>query len=400
MTRAGLRWTRRGSKPLPLLAGRPALALAGVVLLGLVAGAALAQGGAEVAPGTAAAADEGLRVAKGLSHAFAAVARKVRPAVVNISTTRLEQRRRSSFPSMFRNLFPDMEGFFTEAPREIHSLGSGVIVRGDGVVITNWHVIQGAQQITVKLCDDRELPAQVLGQDAYTDLAVLKVEGADLPCIGYGDSEGLEVGEWVIAVGSPLGLAQTVTAGIVSAKGRKNMGISGYEDFIQTDAAINPGNSGGPLLNLDGGLVGINSAIASEGGGYDGVCFAIPTTIVQPVVAALLADGAIHRPWIGVTGVNVNEGVAQQLGLEEAAGVLIGNVVRNGPAQQAQLQPGDVLVKWQGEDLSTVEELTRKLQASRVGDEVSFSIIRQGRRFRGSLTVAERPGDVQTKGIL
>jgi serine protease Do len=371
--------------------------LVGLVMVGLLAGPALAQTGpgAEAPP-----ADEGLRVAKGLSHAFASVARRVCPAVVNISTTRLERARRSSMPSMFRNLFPDMEGFFVDTPREIHSLGSGVIVRSDGVVITNWHVIQGAQQITVKLSDDRELPARVLGQDAYTDLAILKVEGTDLPCVGYGDSEGLEVGEWVIAVGSPLGLAQTVTAGIVSAKGRKNMGISGYEDFIQTDAAINPGNSGGPLLNLDGDLVGINSAIASEGGGYDGVCFAIPTSIVQPVVGALLTDGAIHRPWIGITAANVNPGVAQQLGLEEARGVLIGNIVRSGPAQQAQLRTGDVLVKWQGEDLSTTEELGRKLQASRVGEEMSFSIVRQGKRFRGTLTVAERPGDVQTKGIL
>jgi serine protease Do len=226
------------------------------------------------------------------------------------------------------------------------------------------------------------------------------VEATGLPCIGYGDSEGLEVGEWVIAVGSPLGLAQTVTAGIVSAKGRKNMGISGYEDFIQTDAAINPGNSGGPLLNLDGELVGINSAIASEGGGYDGVCFAIPTTIVQPVVAALLTDGTIHRPWIGITAATVNQGVAQQLGLAEARGVLIGNTVRNGPAQQAQLQPGDVLTKWQGEALNSTEELTGKLQASHVGDPVTFSIMRQGKGFRGTLTVAERPGDVQTKGIL
>jgi serine protease Do len=204
----------------------------------------------------------------------------------------------------------------------------------------------------------------------------------------------------VIAIGSPLGLSQTVTAGIISAKNRRNIGISGIEDFIQTDAAINPGNSGGALVNLDGELVGINSAIASEGGGYDGVCFAIPSTIVRPVVETLLSEGHIRRPWIGIAALTVDDRLAERLGLSSRSGVLLSQMVRNGPAATANLQAGDVLVRWGDNEVSGALQLAQLIKDTPIGDEVSVSIVRENKRYKGTLTVAERPGDAQTKGLL
>ena len=345
-------------------------------------------------------ATRGLEAAKELGRAFASVAKKITPAVVNISSTRVERRTRMPISPLFRGLFPEFRDMFVEPPREIRSLGSGVIIRPEGYIVTNSHVIEGAQQITVKLADETEHEATIVGQDPFTDLAVIKIEGEDLPVAHFGDSDKLEVGEWVIAVGSPLGLAQTVTAGIVSAKGRKNIGIQGYEDFIQTDAAINPGNSGGALVNLDGKLIGINTAIASEGGGYDGICFATPSAIVWAVVDALIRDGQIRRPWIGIIPRNVDSGLAGRLGLPGRAGVLIYNMIRNSPAHLAKLAPGDAIVEWGDNDVKTRADLVDLVQATPIGQTVNLIIMRKGKRYRATVEVKERPQSVQVKGVL
>jgi len=335
--------------------------------------------------------------ARELSRAFVEVAKKVTPAVVNISSTRVEGGRRIPLSPLFREFFGSD---LVEPPRQVESLGSGVIVRPDGYIVTNCHVIQGAQEIKVKLSDDREFDAQVVGLDPYTDLAVVHIDATGLPILPFGKSDDLQVGEWVIAVGSPLGLSGTVTAGIVSAKGRKNVGILDYEDFIQTDAAINPGNSGGALVNLDGQLVGINTAIASEGGGYDGVCFATPSAVVWPVVDALIRDGRIRRPWLGVIARDLDVRTAERLGCPDTKGALIANMVRNGPAHRGKLLAGDVVVMFGDQPVKSRADLQRLIQSCTVGATVTVTVLRQGQPLQLSLTVGERPSTVETKGIL
>lgn len=354
---------------------------------------------ADDAPATpaSAAASPAIASARELSRAFIEVARKVTPAVVNISSTRVEAGRRIPMSPLFRQFFGDD---LVEPPREVQSLGSGVIVRPDGYIVTNCHVIQGAQEIKVKLSDDREFDAHLVGQDPYTDLAVVRIDATGLPILPFGKSDDLQVGEWVIAVGSPLGLSGTVTAGIVSAKGRKNVGILDYEDFIQTDAAINPGNSGGALVNLDGQLVGINTAIASEGGGYDGVCFATPSAVVWPVVDALIRDGRIRRPWLGIIARDLDARLAQRLGCPDTSGALISNMVRNGPAHRAKLLPGDVVVMFGDRPVKSRADLQRLIQNSAVGTATTVTILRQGETLQLNVTVGERPSSVETKGIL
>jgi Do/DeqQ family serine protease len=337
-----------------------------------------------------------LAAARSLSQAFAAVARKITPAVVNISSTRVERGRDSGMPGFMRRMFPEM----MLPDQTVISLGSGVILRPDGYIVTNCHVIEGAEEITVRLGDDREFAAEVVGQDPFTDLAVIRIGTTGLQYAECGDSDRLEVGEWVIAVGSPLGLAQTVTAGIVSAKGRKNIGLQGFEDFIQTDAAINRGNSGGALVDLDGRLVGINTAIASEGGGYDGVCFATPVAAVRPVVDALIRDGHIVRPWAGIQPKTVDHTLATRFGLGVEAGVFVSGLFGNSPAHQGGLRPGDVITKWQGQDVRSTADLSRLIQATAIGAQVELVVVRGGQSYRAPLTVRQLPAEVMTPGVL
>jgi len=342
----------------------------------------------------------GLATAKALSEAFAQVAKRITPAVVNISSTRVERTRMAPMSPLFRRFFPELEDMFVDPKREIQSLGSGVIIRPDGYIVTNWHVVQGAQQITVKLSDEREYEAKPVGQDSFTDLAIVKIQAEGLPAAKMGDAKKLQVGEWVIAVGSPLGLAQTVTAGIVSATGRRNLGLQGYEDFIQTDAAINPGNSGGALVNLDGELVGINTAIASEGGGYDGICFATPTSVVWPVADTLIREGSIKRPWIGIIARKVNHGRLGRAGVDIDGGVLLYNMIRNGPAHRAGLHPGDIILQWAETDISDQADLSEAIQATEIGTEVRVVILRDQSKYAAKVTVTERPQNVPARGIL
>jgi serine protease Do len=339
----------------------------------------------------------GIAAARQLGQAFAEVARKVTPAVVNISSTRVEGGRRIPMSPLFREFFGDD---LVEPTREVQSLGSGVIVRPDGYIVTNCHVIQGAQEIKVKLSDEREFDARLVGQDPYTDLAVVRIDATGLPILPFGKSDELQVGEWVVAVGSPLGLSGTVTAGIVSAKGRKNVGILDDEDFIQTDAAINPGNSGGALVNLDGKLVGINTAIASEGGGYDGVCFATPSAVVWPVADALIRDGRIRRPWLGIIARDLDARLAQRLGCPDNSGALISNMVRNAPAHRGKLLPGDVVVMFGDSAVKSRADLQRLIRNTAVGTATTVTIYRQGEKQQVSITVGERPSSVETKGML
>lgn len=302
---------------------------------------------------------------------FAPLVKKAAPAVVNVFT------RKTVAPRQF-SLFDDP--FFRRFARRESSLGSGVIVRANGTVVTNHHVIEGANEITVVLADRREFAATVLGSDAGTDLAVLKIEtkGEPLPFLEYRDSDDIEVGDLVLAIGNPFGVGQTVTSGIVSALARTQVGINDLNFFIQTDAAINPGNSGGALISLDGKLLGINTAIYSQSGGSVGIGFAIPSNMVANVVASLAGGGKMTRPWLGVTGQPVTPELAQQLGLRLPVGVLVESVYPSGPAERAGVRPGDVVRAVNGREVNDVEALKYRIATHRIGETLQMEVVRRG----------------------
>ncbi len=307
---------------------------------------------------------------------FAPVVKRVAPAVVNIFT-RKTVRGRGLSPffddPFFRRFFGDESPLFG-APRQRieRSLGSGVIIRSDGVIVTNHHVIADADEITVVLLDRREFEARVVGTDERTDLAVLKIdaEGEQLPHLEPSDSDTVEVGDLVIAVGNPFGVGQTVTSGIVSALARTNVGVSDFQSFIQTDAAINPGNSGGALVTADGRLVGINSAIFSRGGGSIGIGFAIPADMVAVVVRNILSGGKVARPWFGAWGQKVTSEIAQSLGLSRPVGVMINKVHPASPAASAGITVGDIVRSIDGREVLDDEGLDYRIATSNVGDRV------------------------------
>jgi len=343
---------------------------------------------------------QALAAAADLSTAFAAVARVTGPAVVNISTTTVVPGYASPLAPMLREFFGrDLPGALGRADREVHSLGSGVLISAEGHLITNNHVVAGATKIQVKLADDREFEGTLLGADPATDLAVVGIEGEGLPYVRWGDASELKVGEWVVSIGSPLGLAQTVTAGIVSAKGRSDIGITGYEDFIQTDAAINPGNSGGPLVNLRGELVGINTAIASQSGGSEGIGFAIPSNIAQPIAKQLIEEGRIARGWIGIVPREVNERLARRFHLAVTTGVLVHGIYRDQPAYAAGLRAGDVIVSWDEEEITSEGELTRKVADAAISSQVQLVYYRGRQRLSALVKVAAKPIDPQGRPI-
>ncbi len=257
--------------------------------------------------------------------------------------------------------------------------GSGFIVSADGYVLTNNHVVGDADRITVKLADNREFTGEIVGTDAQTDVAVVKIKADNLPVLPLGDSDALEVGEWVMAIGNPFGLAHTVTAGIVSAKGRSTVGIADYEDFIQTDAAINPGNSGGPLLNLDGEAVGINTAIFSRNGGYMGIGFAIPVNMARNIYAQLIKKGEITRGYMGVAIQDLSPQLAESFGLKEAAGVLVSEVVKGSPADTAGVRTGDVIIQLGGKDVGNVGAFRNDIALSEPGTTVKLTVVRNRR---------------------
>jgi serine protease Do len=328
---------------------------------------------------------------------FAPVVKRTAPAVVNVFSRRVL--RQGGAPSallddpIFRRFFGDTIPFGLPEERVQNSLGSGVIVDRGGLVITNNHVIRGADEITVVLADRREFEAEILRRDERTDLAVLKidVQGETLPFLELGDSDALEVGDLVLAIGNPFGVGQTVTSGIVSALARTRVGITDFRFFIQTDAAINPGNSGGALVDLDGRLVGINTAIYSRSGGSIGIGFAIPTSMVRAVIAGADAGGRVVRPWLGASGQPVTSDLAQSLGLKRPVGVLVKEVAPGSPAAEAGLRTGDLVLAVNGHEVEDDEALRFRIATLPVGSTAPITVWRNGAERRLDVRLAAPP---------
>jgi serine protease Do len=349
------------------------------------------------------------------SNGFTEVAKAVTPAVVNITTVTVEKVLDSrGVPDELRER---MEEFFggpgrpfgprgfrgpqgpgPGEPREHRGggQGSGVIVSPDGYILTNNHVIEGARTVTITLPDKREFTGKIVGADPKTDLAVVKIDGQNLPTVSWGDATKLQVGEYVLAVGNPFGLNSTVTLGIVSALGRGRMGITQYEDFIQTDAAINPGNSGGALVNTRGELVGINTAIFSQTGGYQGVGFAVPTSMSKPIYESLVKNGKVVRGFLGVSIQDLNQDLATSFGIKHAKGALISDVKDDGPAGQAGLKPGDIITTYQGSPVEDAVALQRQVTKTVVGMKVTIQVIRDGHAKDLTVTIGEQPDTTKT----
>ena len=341
------------------------------------------------------------------SNGFADVAKAVTPAVVNITTVTAEKVSEGrSMPDESRDR---MEEFFggpggpfgprgfrgPQGPGEPRGhrgggQGSGVIVSSDGYVLTNNHVIESAREVTVTLPDKREFKGKIIGTDPKTDLAVVKIDGQNLPTVSWGDASKLQVGEYVLAVGNPFGLNSTVTLGIVSALGRGRMGITQYEDFIQTDAAINPGNSGGALVNTKGELVGINTAIFSQTGGYQGVGFAVPTSMGKPIYESLVKDGKVVRGYLGVGIQDLTQDLAKSFGITKTKGALVSDVKENSPADQAGLKQGDIITAYQGSPVEDAVALQRFVTRTAVGTKATITVIRDGHEKNLTVTIREQ----------
>jgi serine protease Do len=339
------------------------------------------------------------------ANGFSGIAKVTMPAVVNISTSRTV--RQTGAPvspfmndPMFRQFFGDQFNKQFQVPRERReaSLGSGVIVSADGYIVTNAHVIDKADEIKVLLADKREFTGKVIGADPKTDIAVIRISARDLPVIAWGDSEKIEVGEYVLAIGNPFGLNSTITLGIVSAVGRANMGIEDYENFIQTDAAINPGNSGGALVNTRGELVGINTAIYSRSGGSMGIGFAIPSNMARGVMDSLVKTGKVVRGYLGVSIQDVNPKIAKQLSLKNAKGALVSDVVAGSPAAGAGIQTGDVITQFDGKAVDNNTALRNRVAETPVGKTVAVEVLRNNKPFTLNIRIAEQPKDMSAKG--
>jgi serine protease Do len=330
----------------------------------------------------------------GFPESFAELAEKVKPAVVNIRTEITVTIPGSPFRHFYgpeTSPFDDFfKRFFNEPPdRELKqkSLGSGFIIDKEGLIITNNHVVERAEEIKVKLLDGREFDAKVVGRDPKTDLALIKISSLfkELPVLSLGDSDSIRVGDWVLAVGNPFGLEHTVTQGIISARGRA-IGAGPYDNFLQTDAPINPGNSGGPLVNLKGEVIGINSAIIASG---QGIGFAIPINMAKSVIAQLQKTGKVTRGWIGVSIQNVTPEIAQAFGLKEATGALVGDVIAGGPADSAGIKRGDIIIAFDGETVKNMSDLPRIVAETPVGKEVDMKIIRDGKEMTIKVKIEE-----------
>ena len=337
--------------------------------------------------------------AAGSDRNFVEVAKAVTPTVVNISTTRISRLPEGHAggapfddPS-FKRFFGDELFRRFEAPkdRRERSLGSGVIADANGYIITNNHVVSKADEIRILFSDKRSLTAKVVGTDPKTDIAVIKVDAKDLPTIPWADSDKLQVGEYVLAIGNPFGLNQTVTMGIVSAVGRANVGIAEYEDFIQTDAAINPGNSGGALVNARGELIGINTAIFSQSGGYMGIGFAVPSNMVRSVMDQLIKGGKVVRGYLGVSIQELTSDLARQFGVTETRGVLVSDILADSPAKRAKLERGDVIVEFDGRAVENPTQFRNLVAQTPIGKKVRVKFLRGGKERDLEVTIAEQP---------
>ena len=312
-------------------------------------------------------------------------AQKASAAVVSINTSKAAQKSQNSGDPWFRFFFGDRES----QPQA--GLGSGVIVSASGYILTNNHVVEGADEIEVILNDSRRTKAKVIGTDPDSDLAVLKISLDRLPLITLGNSDALQVGDQVLAIGNPFGVGQTVTGGIVSALGRNQLGINTFENFIQTDAAINPGNSGGALVDVNGHLMGINTAIYSRSGGSMGIGFAIPVTTARQVMDGIVKDGVVRRGWIGVEPSDLSPELAETFGVKTAQGVIITGVLQSGPAAQAGIRPGDVIVAVVDKPIANVSELLSSVAALSPGTQAQFTVMRGNDRLQLKVTPGLRP---------
>jgi serine protease Do len=341
----------------------------------------------------------GFEIATKLSEAFEAAAQKIDPCVVPIFA---EQEVTSSSPfaspaDPFREFFGDdfFKRFFN-APSQgekqtIHSLGSGVIVSVDGYILTNNHVVQDADKLTVVLSDKKKFTAKIIGKDPQTDVAVIKIDAKNLPAAVMGNSDDVKVGQWVIAIGNPFQLMNTVTAGIISAKGRSDIGLADYEDFIQTDAAINPGNSGGALADLGGNVIGINTAINSPSGGNVGIGFAIPINMAKNVMDKLITGGKVSRGYLGLVPQDIDDNMAKALKLKDTKGSLVGDVTVGGPADKAGIQTGDIIIKLDDQAISNSSELRTLIAQKKPGTVVTVTVIRDGSEKQIQAKLDDRP---------
>jgi Do/DeqQ family serine protease len=390
---------------------RPILAGAAVALLVLLAagGGYLAHDRlSRAAPVDVAAAKPtaaGPAMAEALQSSFIGVAQQVRPAVVHLGTIERAKARRgpsappgSSDDPFFKDFFNQFFGSEGPGPRSEFrrpGLGSGVIIDKRGLVLTNFHVVKGADEITIRLSDKKEYRGQILGTDPKTDLAVVRFQPEQsLTVATLGDSDALRVGEWAVAIGNPFGLDQTVTVGVISATGRSDVGIATYENFIQTDASINPGNSGGPLLNLKGEVIGINTAIVAAG---QGIGFAIPINMVRRVVDQLVDKGKVVRGWLGVSLQPLTPELAQSLGMSDTNGAVVGSTMAGGPAAKAGLQQGDVIVGFNKTPIEDYRHVQRLVAESAVGKSVMLEVIRKKQKIDVPVTVGEVPDGVARK---
>jgi len=349
-------------------------------------------------------ANEDIAIIDRSSQAFVNVVKRAKPAVVHIRVEKTTTSRYGN-PHGPQDMFnhPFFDQFFgpqyrqqQPKPQEFtqRGQGSGFIISKDGFILTNNHVVEGADTIKVTLSDDRDFTAKVIGTDPQTDVALLKIEDPkNLPVLPIGDSSKLEAGEWVIAIGNPFGLSQTVTVGVVSATGRSSVGINEYENFIQTDAAINPGNSGGPLINGRGEVVGINTALFSKTGGYMGIGFAIPINMAKSIEDQLQKDGKVTRGWLGVVIQNVDKDLAESFGLKEAGGILISEVQKDSPASAAGLQQGDVIIKLNDVKLEDVSDLRNRVALLQPGSKAMVEIVRNGRAKKIQVSIGEQPAN-------
>ena len=389
-----------------------AVALAALSALLIWGGQSLSSSHAS-SPAASTAMPVALPMSSAPSNGFTEVAKAVTPAVVNITTVTTEKVSDSrGLPDELRDR---MEEFFggpggpfgprgfrgPQGPGEPRDhrgggQGSGVIVSPDGYILTNNHVIDGARTVTITLPDKREFQGKIVGTDPKTDLAVVKIDGQNLPTVSWGDATALQVGEYVLAVGNPFGLNSTVTLGIVSALGRGRMGITQYEDFIQTDAAINPGNSGGALVNTKGELVGINTAIFSQTGGYQGVGFAVPTSMSKPIYESLVKNGKVVRGFLGVSIQDLNPELAKSFGIKDAKGALVSDVKDDGPAGQAGFKQGDIITAYNGSPVGDATALQRQVTKTSVGTKVTVRVMRDGQEKDLTVTIGEQPDTTKT----
>lgn len=343
---------------------------------------------------------EKVKVAQDLSEAFEHVAEVITPSVVTISTeTKAKKAKVPKGMEQFKDFFGD-DFFDRMMPGPQRGLGTGVIVDDQGHILTNNHVVGDADEVSVRLSDERTVKAKVVGRDPKTDLAVIKIKlKENLPRAAVlGNSETLKIGEWVVAAGASFGLENTITAGIVSAKGR-SLSAAQYEDFIQTDAAINPGNSGGPLVNLRGEVIGINTAIVSKSGGYMGIGFAIPINMVKTVMASLIDNGKVTRGWLGVGIQNLTEDLAQSFNYPSSEGALVGHIDQNGPAKKAGLQQGDIIIQIGSEKMKNVNQLRNYVAGVAPGKTLDVVVIRDGKKVTTAVTIGELPNQSSPDSI-